>query len=140
MKEYSPNITAERIKKIAKDLKMPVSELSKTCGMSKSTVTQSGKSADGMKAKNLFLIAETLGCSVDYLLGRTDVKDVCSMSNCITNNQQNLQVVGGNNEVKIDNHVSDTEKELQDILSKLSYRKRTELMSLVYKFLDDVKD
>lgn len=137
MKGYSPNNTSERIKKIAKELSMPISELSEICGLSKSTVTQSGKSSDGMKAKNLFMIAETLGCSVDYLLGRTDIREVCTSSNCAINNQQNLRTVGGNNEVTIDNHVSETEKELHEIFQKLSYRQRTELMSIIYKFLDD---
>lgn len=140
MKDYLPNITAERIKKITKELKMPVTELSRICGMSKSTVTQSGKSSDGMKAKNLFMIAETLGCSVDYLLGRTDIREVCTSSNCAINNQQNLQVVGGNNEVKIDNQISDTEKELHEIFQQLSYRKQIELMSLIYEFLDKSKE
>lgn len=48
-------------------------DLQERCGLSKNTIAQSGKSQDGMKAKNLYAIAELLECSVDYLLGRTDI-------------------------------------------------------------------
>lgn len=137
-KEYSPALTAERIRTIAHQKGISISKLSGTCQLSKNTIKQSGNGTDGMKAKTLFAIAETLNCSVDYLLGRTDVKEVCSAPLCY-NNQNNMKI-GGNNEININNNLSDTEKELHDILTKLSYRKVNELMSLVYKFLDENSD
>ena len=69
---YNPQITAERIKERAKTLNVSMAQLNEICGLNKNAVSQSGKSQEGMKAKNLFAIAEVLECSVDYLLGRTD--------------------------------------------------------------------
>ena len=136
--EYLPIITANRVKQIAKEKDISISKLSEICELNQNTIKQSGKGTDGMKAKTLFAIAETLNCSVDYLLGRTDIKEVCSAPLCY-NNQNNMKI-GGNNEININNNLSDTEKELHDILTKLSYRKVNELMSLVYKFLDENSD
>lgn len=137
-KEYSPALTAERIRTIAHQKGISMSKLSGTCQLSKNTIKQSGNGIDGMKAKNLFLISEVLNCSVDYLLGRTDVKEVCSAPLCY-NNQNNMKI-DGNNEVNINNNLSDTEKELHEIFQNLSYRKRIELMSLIYKFLDESQE
>ncbi len=69
---YNPQITAERIKKRAKELSIPMTQLNKLCGINKNAIAQAGKSQEGMKAKNLYAIAEVLACSIDYLLGRTD--------------------------------------------------------------------
>lgn len=70
---YSSSETSTRIKKLAKEKGLQMFNLQERCGLSKNTIAQSGKSQDGMKAKNLYAIAELLECSVDYLLGRTDI-------------------------------------------------------------------
>lgn len=70
---YSSSETSTRIKKLAKEKGLQMFDLQERCGLSKNTIAQSGKSQDGMKAKNLYAIAELLECSVDYLLGRTDI-------------------------------------------------------------------
>ena len=49
-----------------------MTQLNEICGMNKNAIAKAGKSQDGMKAKNLYAIAEALSCSIDYLLGRTD--------------------------------------------------------------------
>lgn len=69
---YIPQVTADRIKKIASEKGLTLSQLNEKCGISVNVISQSAKSKEGMKARNLFAIAEALECSVDYLLGRTD--------------------------------------------------------------------
>lgn len=69
---YDSQETSTRIKKEAKEKGIPLLELQELCGLNKNAVAQAGKSQDGMKAKNLYAIAELLECSVDYLLGRTN--------------------------------------------------------------------
>ncbi len=69
---YNPQITANRIKKRAKEQSVSMTQISEICGISKNAIAQSGKSQEGMKAKNLYAIAEVLKCSLDYLFGVTD--------------------------------------------------------------------
>lgn len=69
---YNPQITAERIRKMAKEQSIPIAQLNEMCGINKNAIAQAGKSQEGMKAKNLYAIAEALCCSTDYLLGRTN--------------------------------------------------------------------
>ena len=70
--QYNATITSDRIKYRAKEMGMTVSQLNSICKISENTIKNAGKSVEGMKAKNLYSIAEVLDCSVDYLLGRTD--------------------------------------------------------------------
>lgn len=70
--DYNAKVTADRIKKLTYKKGMTISQLNSICDISENTIKTAGKSSDGMKAKNLFMIAETLDCSVDYLLGRAD--------------------------------------------------------------------
>ena len=69
---YNSQETSTRIKKVAKEKGISMLELQELCGLNKNAISQAGKSQEGMKAKNLYAIADYLGCSVDYLLGRTD--------------------------------------------------------------------
>lgn len=74
--QYNAVVTSDRIKAKAKEMGITISHLNLVCGLSENTIKRAGKSTEGMKAKNLFMIAETLDCSVDYLLGRTSEPDV----------------------------------------------------------------
>lgn len=72
LKDYNAAITSERIKKRAKEIGVTISNLNAICDISENTIKRAGKSTEGMKARNLYMIAEVLDCSVDYLLGRSD--------------------------------------------------------------------
>lgn len=61
---------AKRIKDLAKMKKIPLKELFADAGLSVSTTANMKTSVP--KADNLARIADRLGCSVDYLLGRDD--------------------------------------------------------------------
>lgn len=69
---YNSQVTADRIKRRAKEQGVSMTQLNEICELSKNTIAQAGRSQEGMKAKNLYTIADYLDCSVDYLLGRTD--------------------------------------------------------------------
>lgn len=70
--QYNTALTSERIKSRAKEIGMTISQLNLICELSENTIKNAGKSAEGMKAKNLFTIAEALDCSVDFLLASTN--------------------------------------------------------------------
>lgn len=63
---------AKRIKLLAKERKVKISELLGACGLNKNTLSTMTSRGSMPKADTLAKIADRLDCSVDYLLGRTD--------------------------------------------------------------------
>lgn len=70
---YNSNNIAERIKQLAKSKNIVIKTLLADVGIGASTMMNMKTSMP--KADNLAKIADYLGCSVDYLLGRTDIPD-----------------------------------------------------------------
>lgn len=66
---YSPPDIAERIKACAKLKHIPVKQILADAGLGFNTMSNMKTSMP--KADTLAKIADQLGCSVDYLLGRT---------------------------------------------------------------------
>lgn len=71
---YNSANVAERIKKLAKTRNVSVKQLLLDVGLGFNTMANMKTSMP--KADNLAKIADYLDCSVDYLLGRTDVPEV----------------------------------------------------------------
>lgn len=67
---YNSSVIAERIKATAKEKKISVKELLSDTGLGQNTMANMKTSMP--KSDNLAKIADCLGCSVDYLLGRAD--------------------------------------------------------------------
>lgn len=63
--------TVERIKELKTSNGISLAELNEACGLNKNTIAVSANSKTGLSAKILAEISKYLGCSVDYLLGRT---------------------------------------------------------------------
>lgn len=75
---YSSQEIAERIKLRAKQQKISVNQLLLNCKLGKNTVAKMARGTD-ILTLNFAKIADCLDCSVDYLLGRTDIPEVnCS--------------------------------------------------------------
>ncbi len=62
---------AEKIKLIAKANGISVNKMLIDCKLGKNTISKMSKGTD-ILSQNLAKIADYLGCSVDYLLGRTE--------------------------------------------------------------------
>lgn len=71
---YSSAAVARRIKNLAKSKGISISHLSEMAGFGRNTVSHIKTTMP--KADKLAVIADHLGCSVDYLLGRTDVPEI----------------------------------------------------------------
>lgn len=71
---YNSNNVANRIRYLAKSKKITVKKLLEDVGLGFNTMANMKTSMP--KADNLAKIADYLNCSVDYLLGRTDVPEV----------------------------------------------------------------
>lgn len=102
---YNSQKTAERIKNLAKSKKIGLIQLQEACGLSKNAISQSAKSQEGMKAKNLVAIANILDCSVDYLLC---ISDEPNKRNLTSNQQHVVQV--GNGTATVELHNGETQK------------------------------
>ena len=95
------------------------------------------------KADNLAKIADYLGCSVDYLLGRTDNPNVLPLNLNSGNHivlgdccQNNPVVIG---KAAAGSEPDELEQEVIRILKELPIRKRTELLTVMYQYLDENK-
>lgn len=72
---YISSNIANRIKEMAKFRKIPIGKILTECNLGINTVSQLQGEKD-ILSKNLAKIADYLDCSVDYLLGRTDVPQI----------------------------------------------------------------
>lgn len=75
---YNPQKSANIIKLQAKKQKISVNQLLLNCNLGKSTITKMSNGTD-ILTQNFQKIAENLDCSVDYLLGRTDIPQVVNL-------------------------------------------------------------
>ncbi len=73
---YQTIEVAKRIKLLAKQKNIKISELLQGCGLSKNALSTMTSRGSMPKADNLAKIADYLNCSIDYLLGRTDNPDI----------------------------------------------------------------
>lgn len=129
---YDSSETSTRIKKLAKEKGIQMLELQEKCGLSKNTIMQSGKSQEGMKAKNLYAIAEMLECSVDYLLGRTDNPNITT-DTYINGNNNGIQAVnnGNNSNLTVNNNARSDTEELVEMIQGLPLVQRAKIITQI---------
>ena len=72
----NPQETAKRIKLLAKTKGISVSKLLTECDLNKNAIFTMQTRGSWLQAKNLAKIAEFLNCSIDYLMGRTNIPEV----------------------------------------------------------------
>ncbi len=72
---YDLELIAFRIKQTSKAKKIPMKTLLSECHLGINAVSEMAKGKT-MSSINLAKIADYLGCSVDYLLGRTDKPEI----------------------------------------------------------------
>lgn len=121
---YNPQTTVERIKHLRLSNNISLSELNETCNLNKNTIATSANSKMGLSAKILFDIAEKLTCSVDYLLGRTDISE---LNSCTTINQSNVNSDNSTVNVSTPDIDKDT-LELINMIQNLSIVQRAEII------------
>lgn len=72
---YNSNNLANRIKSRAKEQGILLRDMLETCGLNINSLSQM-TDKKGLSSFALARIADYLDCSVDYLLGRTDIPEV----------------------------------------------------------------
>ena len=73
---FNSSQVAERIKSTARSRGILVKDLLASCELSKNTLSSMKAGGFFPRAESIVSIADYLDCSVDYLLGRTDVPEV----------------------------------------------------------------
>ena len=81
---YSTQKTVDYIKSIAKIKNISIGKMLSDCGLSKNALSSMQSRGSWLQANNLAKIADYLDCSVDYLLGRTDVVEVARSEEYVT--------------------------------------------------------
>ena len=74
---YSAQTTKNRIKAICKSKKISMDEMLQACDLGVNAIRQINDTK-GMASFSLAKIADYLDCSIDYLVGRTDVPEINS--------------------------------------------------------------
>lgn len=133
---YDEQETAFIIKQTAKAKNITIKQLLENCNLSINTVSELSK-GKRMSYISFAKIADALDCSMDYLMGRTDRPEISqSYSNNSISNSNNI-AFGENSSVKITNE--EIEKEICKVLSGLNLRERSELLTIIYNFVDEHK-
>lgn len=137
---YNSQETVCRIKRRAKEQGIAVLDLQAKCDLGRNALSQAAKSQDGMKARNLFAIAEILDCSVDYLLGRTDSPEIAGGIH-ISSGNGNVIAGGNANNITISNGSQKPDKdkedmELMELIKSLPLKKRVKIISMIYEELE----
>lgn len=139
---YNSQIIAERIRTTIKQQGKSLGEVLSECELGKNTVSKIEKGTD-ILTLNFAKIADNLNCSLDYLLGRTDNPNVLPL-NLNSGNHIALGDCCQNNPVVIGKAAAgsepdELEQEVIRILKELPIRKRTELLTVMYQYLDENK-
>lgn len=122
---YNPQMVAERLKKLLLDSRITGKQMSSDLGIGVNTLSNI-KRGDIKSVETFSLIADYLGCSVDYLIGRTDTPNETyqySNSGNIVNGNN------GNNSPLTINSTSNTDKstrELVELVQSLPLIKKAE--------------
>lgn len=124
-----------KIKDTAKENGITIKNMLVDCGLSINTLNQM-TDKKGISCFSLNKIADYLGVSVDYLLGRTDTPT--GYSSGISNVQMNVNSPQGSNTINNRTEtISAEDAELLELIKKLPLKKRVKFISSLYDELDE---
>lgn len=81
---YTAQTTKDKIKSLCKSKKINMEDMLSACNLGVNAIRQINDTK-GMASFSLAKVADYLDCSVDYLLGRTDVPEVNHSSKQLNN-------------------------------------------------------
>ena len=127
---------SETIEKLCSDNHIDVAHMLIECSLSRSTIDNMKKGSMPSVDK-MYKISQYFGCSIDFLVGGTERQSTIQPNNSgnIVNgdNGNNSPLTVGKAEQPDD----EMQKEFSSVLSDLTIRERTELMTMIYKFADE---
>ena len=135
LQDYDANQTAKRIKTLARKKNIPMSSLQQQCGLSINAVSQSAKSQEGMKARNIFLISKILNCTTDYLLGCTDNPN--SVGESYINGDYGIQAVKDSSIVVTREYTENFLDEFFEEFKKLGINQKIKVMNYAVQLSEE---
>ncbi len=136
---YNTDKTVYLIKTVAKEQKIAIGLLLKSCGLNRDAINLMTRRGPWLQSNNLAKIADELDCSVDYLLGRTENKQVhhCPIVVIGEVSGNYNAIVSGSTDVTITNTtIGGQAAVLLDIFDKLTPMEKAKLMV----YADDLKN
>lgn len=128
-------INIDNLFKMISEKGITQSKLAENTSISTGNISDWKKGRSMPTAVKLDELATYFGCSVDYLLGRTDTPN--EYNNNQINNSNNI-AFGKNSSVNVGS--GEIEKEICNILNSLNLRERSELLTIIYQFCDKCKN
>lgn len=123
----------ERIFLRLSEIDIPQKEFAVKIGANEKTVSAWKKNGTTPSADYIYPISKLLGVSLEYLLtGKEQAVNSIATGDITGNNNANITSSSADNSTEF-------EKEFSSILYELTFRERTELMSMIYKFADEHK-
>lgn len=127
---------ADIITKECRQKNIKISELLNLCGINHSFISDIRHKNRAPSVDKISVIADCLGVSVDYLLGRTDTPTAYSTG--ISNVQMNVNSPQGNNTINDrPETISAEDAELLDLIKRLPLKKRVKFIASLYDELDE---
>lgn len=132
---YSSHNLAIMIKQVAKAKDKVIKDMLDACGLGSNTMSAlyHGKS---MAFDSLAKIADYLGCSVDYLIGRTDIPDINTGNMIKTGDIQAGDNSNKNSSININGNLM---PDFMTMFADLSVSDKIETMYFVKKLKDSAK-
>ena len=129
---YDVNKTVANIKLRAKQLDIKTTEMLQQIGLAKNTLSSMSSRGSWIQANSLGMIADYLKCSVDYLLGRTDITDMAQSGSqssvCQTNDVPSS--------VEEKSQDSDDISEIASMYKQLSLVDKAQIVVMMHKMLE----
>ena len=129
---YDVNNTVLRIKQRAKELNIKTADMIKELGLARNTLYSMSGRGSWIQANSLGMIADYLKCSVDYLLGRTDITDMAQSGSqssvCQTNDVTSS--------VEEKSQDSDDISEIASMYKQLSLVDKAQIVVMMHKMLE----
>ena len=132
---YTAQTTIERIQSIIKTRGLVQKDVLSDCGLNENTLKRM-TDVRGMASFSLAKIADYLGVSVDYLLGRTNDPDIKGISNVISIHGDNAHNISNINMGKASNEDID---EIVEMLKSLTLVQRSEIILMINKMKNQEK-
>ncbi len=139
---YEPSSVAEMIKKTALSQNVQIKTVLSALDLNKNTLSNMYKGSM-LKSDSLARIADYLGCSVDYLLGRADKPSLSS--NVIGGDVTGGTIVQGTHHNRVVVHkdgertLTDEEAEILRLFHALDVKRRIKLLNLAFSLEDETK-
>ena len=136
---YNNSEIAQKIKDITKKKGIPLKRLLDDCNLNINYISEFSKGKD-ITGNNLFIIAEYLDVSIDYLLGRTD------QPNGFINNENGFKSINVNGSVgnnSINNNYAELDKHDRELLeeyNKLSLKNKAKVIRYMTELEDTAEE